>query len=811
MPFPPRLTLLIGAALVAQAAVSSADEALRLEVDPPALELVGCEAAHQLLVTAVGPNGVRRDRTAAATYRLVDPTLAAVTGTGRVSAKKDGETTLEITSDGCTVAVKLSLRDTTRKRSPSFVNDIEPLLSRFACNASGCHGKAEGQNGFKLSVFGFDPDADYRAIVRESRGRRVFPAAPEQSLILQKAAGGRPHGGGVRLTADRPELQLLHDWIAAGMPFGGEEPTVTKIELSPRERRLEIGGEQQLRVIAEWSDGRREDVTRLARFQSNNEGLAAVDEEGHITAGQTPGVVAAMASFMGQVDVFQAILPRTEAVASSPPAPRNFIDEKVYHRLAQLNIEPAGECSDAEFLRRVSLDLIGAPPTAEEARKFLADARENKRTLVVDELLQRPEFAVYWALKFSDLMRVDRQTLGHKGAYEYYGWIRASLAANKPLDQFARELITAEGPLAETPAAQFFKTVPAPGKAAAAVSQIFYGVRIECAECHHHPYDRWTQTDYQGMAAFFAPLQRKTAPAGDWLVAVGDPVTKHPRTNEVVTAYALGDPMPEKNPAGDRRRELARRLTAPDNPYFARNWANRLWAHMLGRGIVEPVDDFRATNPPSNPELLDALAAELIRAKYDLRSLLRTIATSRVYQQSSQVNASNARDEQNYSRFLLKRLDAEVLLDAVCQATGVPEKFPGVPSGAKAVELWDSQVDHDFLRMFGRPTRQSTCECERVSEPSVGQVFHLLNSERVQAKLSREDGRIAQLFAAHHEDAPLVDELYLAILARPPTADERARGVKYLQSACASRDTRLEATEDLAWTLLNSLEFVFNH
>lgn len=695
-------------------------------------------------------------------------------------------------------------------RVPSFENDIEPLLARFSCNTSGCHGKAEGQNGFKLSVFGFDPDADYRAIVSEARGRRVFPTSPERSLLLLKASGGVPHGGGVRITPERPEYATLRSWIAAGTPRGSaSDPHVAKIEVAPREKQLGLGSQQQLTVVATWSDGRRQDVTGLGRFQSNQEGLASVDENGLVSAGQTPGVVAVMASFMGEVDLFQAILPRPAGESVATPAEQNFIDGHVYRRLSQLNIVPAEVCDDATFLRRVYLDLIGTLPTLNESQTFLADTRADRRTQLVDALLKRPEFDDYWALKFADLLRVDRQALGHKNAYRQYQWIHRSLAENKPLDQLAREVVTAEGPLAEHPEGYFFSTTGSPGKSASAVSQMFLGVRIECAECHHHPYDRWSQTDYYGMTAYFAQLQRKPSSLSEVLFAAGDPATNHPRTGQNVPAYALGQPMPEKNIAGDRRVELAQWMTAPDNPYFARNWANRLWAHMLGRGLVEPVDDFRATNPPSNPQLLDALARSLIEQKYDLRAILRTIAASRVYQHSTQPNATNEADEQNYSRFLLKRLDAEVLLDAVCQTTGVPEKFAGVPAGSRAIELWDSQVDHEFLRLFGRPTRQSVCECERVSEPSVAQVFHLLNSERVQEKLSREDGRIAALTTGV-SDEQLINELYFTFLSRQPTAEERQRGLSHVQAAKDPQDRR-ERTEDLAWTLLNSLEFVFNH
>ena len=703
------------------------------------------------------------------------------------------------------------------QRPLNFENDLVPIFSKYGCNSSGCHGKAEGQNGFKLSVFGFDPAADYQALTREGRGRRVFPAAPEKSLLLLKISGGLPHGGGVRIDAQRPEFTLLRRWIAEGLPVGSpSDPQVAKIEISPREETLAIGQTVQLRVTATYTDGRRADVTRLAKFQTNNEGLATVDDDGLAAIGHTPGVAALMASFMGAVDTVHTLIPRVEKVQPYPPVvPFNFIDELVYRRLQQLQMVPAELGDDAEFLRRVHLDLIGGLPTAEEARRFLADSSPQKRARLVEALLARPEFADFWALHWADLLRVDRQALGPKSAFEEYQWIRQSLLVGKPLDQLARDIISAEGPLAESPQGNLFRAAPLPGQAASMISQVFLGVRIECAQCHHHPFDRWTQNDFLGMAAYFAPLQRKETPRGVVLFAEGESALPHPRTHEKVLAHPLGQAAitatpPGDTSQGDKRRELAAWLTAPENPWFARNLANRVWARMLGRGLVEPVDDFRATNPPSNPLLLDALAAELVKQKFDLRGLIRVIAASRTYQHSSHSHPTNQLDEQNYSRALFKRLDAEVLLDAVSQTTGVAEKFAGAPAGTRAIQLWDSQVDHDFLRLFGRPMRQSVCECERVVEPSVGQVLHLLNSQRVQEKLSSEQGFIARLAQREPDNGRAIDELYLTLFSRHPAEGEQKIAAAHLQRGADSAARRL-ALEDLAWTMLNSLEFVFNH
>ncbi|MCA9071479.1 MAG: DUF1549 domain-containing protein, partial [Planctomycetaceae bacterium] len=456
--------------------------------------------------------------------------------------------------------------------------------------------------------------------------------------MLQKASGGMPHGGGVRIAKDSAQYQRLFAWIAQGMPEGSEDtPPVVRIEITPRERRLTMQGEQQLRVVATYADGHTEDVTRLARFQTNQEAIANVDERGLVTAGQTPGDVAIMAAYLDQVDVFRAIIPRPGKAAKPSTPPRyNFIDELVDRKLQKLNIQPSNLCDDATYLRRVYLDVIGTLPTPKEAREFLEDQRPNKRALIVETLFERPEFADYWALQWADLLRVDRLVLGHKGSYEFYSWIRDSFRENKPYDQFTRELIAPEGSLTKAPAGYFYKVVTKPGERASTLSQVLLGTRIECAQCHHHPFDRWSQTDYYGMSAFFTQVTFKDGPGGPLIGGFRDKATKHPRTNEEVFAFALGTKQPEISPEGDRRQLLANWMTAPDNPWLSRSFANRLWAHFCGRGLVEPIDDFRLTNPPSNPELLEALAKDFVEHQFDVRHLMKTIIASRTYQLSSE-------------------------------------------------------------------------------------------------------------------------------------------------------------------------------
>jgi hypothetical protein len=779
-------------------------------VDPPQVRLSGPNSVYTLLVHGKTADGRLIDLTSDARFQSQQPAIALVTSAGVVHGKRDGAAQISVEVQGHKRTVAVEVKDAARPRQFHFENDIVPLFNRYGCNSAGCHGNAEGQNGFKLSVFGFDPAADHAALTKEARGRRVVPAAPDGSLLLMKASGTMAHGGGVRLRAGSQDYETLRGWIAAGTPLGAKDaPHITSIKVEPRERLMDMKALQQLRVIARTSDNREIDVTQHARFQVNHEGLASVSEDGLVSVGTTPGEVAVMASYLGAVDTFRALIPRPEKIASYPALPEhNFIDGHVHRKLQRLNILPSEPADDASYLRRVYLDVIGTLPTADEARRFLADKDPKKRLRLVDELLERPEYADYWALKWADLLRVDRQALGHKRAYAFYRWIRDSLARNKPFDQFTRELLLAEGPLDEVGPASFYKVVKKPGDTASTLSQILLGVRIACAECHHHPFDRWSQTDYFGMQAFFTPLNVKAAPRGELLEAAGDPQTTHPRTGEKIHAHALGTPMPAASPSGDRRGALAAWFTAPENPWFARNIANRMWGHFLGRGLVEPVDDVRDTNPPSNPELLDALAKQVVATKFDLKELIRVITAASAYQRSTKPNATNANDEINAARALFRRIDAEVLLDMVSQTTGIAERFSGAPAGTRAIQLWDSKTPHYFLKLFGRPQRITACECERNHEPGVSQVLHLLNSPEIQAKLSHDRGLIAKLAQTRTDDAALVDELYLTFVSRFPTVDEKATALKHLARASGQRRA---AAEDIAWSLLNSLEFVFNH
>lgn len=807
----PACRLLLSASLVLLSpALAAAEDIVEVTADPVTVRLHGPSAHYSLLITGRTADGRLIDHTHVARFQALDPRIVRVSSRGVLQAVKDGTTTVQVQAEGRTVQIAVSVEGSTAPRRFSFENDIEPILSRFGCNSSGCHGKAEGQNGFKLSVFAFDPSADYASLAKESRGRRVFPAAPEQSLLLRKMSGQMPHGGGTRLAAGSPDYDTVRAWIAAGMPFGSPaDPKVASLRIEPRERLLRVRGRQQLRVLARYSDGQEIDVTAHAKFQSNNDSVASVQPNGLVLAGEVPGEAAIMASYSNAVDTFRLMVPRTERIEPYPNVPENsFVDRLVFRKLRRLQILPSGLADDATYLRRVYLDVIGTLPTPAEARRFLEDRRPDRRARLVEELLRRPEFADFWALQWADLLRVDRAALGRKRAYAYAKWIRDSFAANRPFDQLARTLVTAEGPLADTAPASFYKVVTKPGQAASTLAQVFLGVRIGCAECHHHPFDRWSQDDYYGMTAFFAGVGIKNIGGMEALSAEGPAQARNPRTGVDIPAHPLGYEMPAKAERGDQRTKLAEWMTSPRNPWFARNFVNRVWAHFLGRGLVEPVDDVRATNPPSNAELLDALAQYAIRSQYDLHALIRLITDSRVYQMSSQPNATNERDEQNYSRARFKRLGAEVLLDMISQTTGIAERFPGTAPGTRAIELWDSKVPHYFLKVFGRPERLSACECERHREPSVAQVLHLMNAPEIQARLSHEGGYIARLVKRQAADEALIEELYLTFFSRLPQDKERQYTLGYLRE---NRAKRREAVEDLAWSMVNSLEFLFNH
>ncbi|HET6572848.1 MAG TPA: DUF1549 and DUF1553 domain-containing protein [Fimbriiglobus sp.] len=703
------------------------------------------------------------------------------------------------------------------ERPVTFERDIQPILTRYGCNAGACHGKARGQNGFALSLLGFDSRHDYAAIVQEARGRRVFPAAPDASLLLLKPSGQLPHGGGKRLPTDDPNFAKLREWIGSGTPHTPTDaPTLDRIAVNPPERSLAPNATQQLAVTAHYSDGTTEDVTKLAAFQSNESGYVSVDEWGLAKAGPLPGEAAVMARYMHKFAVCHVVVPMPGTVPAEVYAklPRkNFIDGHVWAKLQKLGVTPSGSAPDATFHRRAYLDVIGRLPTPAETRAFLADADPAKRERLIDKLLERPEYADYWANKWADLIRPNPYRVGIKAVFNLDAWLRDSFRKNKPYDQFVHELLTAKGSTFHNGAAVMFRDRREPDEIATITSQLFLGVRLECAKCHHHPFEVWGQDDFYSFAAFFARVGHKgtglsppISGGEEFVYAAPKGQVTHPVTDEVMQMKPLlGKPV-EVPADRDPREVLADWVTAPENPFFAKVIVNRVWADLMGRGIVEPVDDLRATNPPSNGPLLDALAADFRKNGCDLKKLIHTICTSHVYGLSSLPNDRNAGDGRNYSRHYRQRLRAEVLLDALCDVTGVKEDFAAMPAGSRAMELWTVRSQSVFLDSFGRPDPNQDPPCERTTDTTVVQALHLMNAPGLQEKITADAGRAAKLAASKKTNAEVVEEVYLLIYGRPPTDDERAACLRWFDKPGTKRR---QAVEDLMWALVNTPEFVF--
>jgi len=779
-----------------------------VSVSPPEVELDTPESSQQLLVTQT--DGTRSlDLTRSVTYESVDPQIAAVDPQGLIVPRGEGTTHIRIRTPEATLEVPVKVTGLLHPTPISFEQQIIPILTKAGCNAGGCHGKAEGQNGFKLSVFGYDAASDYDAVAREGRGRRVFPSSPAQSLLLQKGAAEVPHGGGRKLEVGGLWHRRLVRWIHEGTPYSSPEVApVVAVKVEPAEQVLLAGGTQQLRVTAIDASGKARCVTTEAEFSSNAESIATVDPRGWIQASDIPGEAAILVRYMGQVAICRVTLPRHGVEFTRPPE-QNFIDGHVWNKLTRLGIAPSELADDDEFLRRVYLDTIGTLPTPEEALRFLTDSTPNKRQVLIDQLLERDEYADYWTLRWADILRVDRDAITPAGAVAITRWLRRQIAENRPYNELIRDLLTAQGSTtAEGPAA-FYRAVKTPEELSRSISQLFLGVRIECAQCHHHPFEKWGQDDYFALAGFFTGVTRKKLPTGaEAVFSRGGSDLKHPRTGELVPTRGLGAPAADFSDVTDRRSVLADWMTAPENEFFARAIANRLWAHYFGRGLVEPVDDIRATNPATNEPLLEALTAHLREVNYDLKAFTRALLNSRVYQLSAATNASNVDDEMNFSHMRYKVLPAEVLLDAICDATEVPEKFEGWPAGYRAIQVWDNRMPSYFFRVFGRPVRASVCECERSSEPSISQALHLMSSDEIAGKIRDRKGRARRLANSATPLGTAVEELFLATLSRLPTEEERTLIRETFGEGEVDRRAYLE---DVLWMLLNSKEFIYNH
>lgn len=708
----------------------------------------------------------------------------------------------------------------------SFLNDVVPILTKAGCNMGVCHAKAGGgQNGFQLSLLGFEPREDYESIVQEGRGRRLFLAAPERSLLLMKGTAEMPHGGGARLDKSSSSYRTLLNWVQQGTPWTQEgEPELERVAVTPERGVVPKQGTQQLTVTATYSDGSQRDVTSLALFESNDEAMASVTEDGLVTVSDIPGKVSVMLRYQGQAAVFSAAVPLGVPVQELP-SPNNFVDDYVFANLQQIGVPPSPLCDDATFIRRVSLDIAGRLPTAQETADFVASSKPDKRDQVIESLLRSPQYADFFANKWTALLKNRRDDASDiTSNFAFHAWIRDSLLENVPYDQLVRQLLAATGRIVSNPPVAWYKRVSDQKEQLEDVAQLFLGVRMQCAQCHHHPFERWSQDDYYSLAAFFSQVGRKpTDTAGEDLIyhKRGLATAKNVKTGEDLVPAAFGEDVGKIAPDEDPRLRLADWMSSPDNPFFAKALVNRYWKHFFNRGLIEPEDDIRDTNPPTNPELLAALEQHFISSGYDLKDLVRVLTRSKAYQLSAMPNDHNIVDRQNYSRYYPRRLQAEVMLDAIDHFTGATTSFANLPPGTSAVGLPDNSYNKSsqFLQVFGRPNGDSVCECERVQSSSLAQSLHLINSSEIKSKLAVKGGRAAELAASEEPLEERITELYTVAFSRLPTEEEIQTAVAYFQEPLTTADGKPispEAAEpvnfqDLIWALMNTKEFLFNH
>ncbi len=816
---------------------------LEISVEPESITLDGKDDRQQLIITGHYENGGLRDLTSAAALRVTDEKIARLVERTSIVPVGDGAATLSIDVDGIKATSQVTVTRAEHGLPINFANEIVPILTKLGCNAGSCHGKSAGQNGFKLSLLGFDAQHDYDALVHEARGRRVLEATPDKSLLLLKTSGGLPHGGGELLDRESADYRLLLRWIASGLPFGSDgDPTIKAIQVVPAQRVLNTKSPQQLRVVAIYNDDSTADVTQRAEYDSNDPELLNVTEAGSVRTFERYGEGSVMIRYQGLVTIFRAAIPQDVPAESLEfPQPTNFVDEHVFRKLKRLGLPPSELCTDSEFLRRVSLDITGTLPTVEEAHSFLDSTDADKRGKLVDSLLEKPEYATYFALRWGDVLRLKGGRAGKKGVdgdhergLAFHDWIKESLSANKPYDQFVREILTVNGPTSgpETEAPMsWWLQLKMPSQLVDDTAQAFLGTRVQCAQCHHHPFERWSQDDYWGLAAFFGRVQWQNENKGKFTPVkdaeagrLGQHLGRDPNKQlsslqgkVYATPFGLGAEPVSIAEDVDPRAILADWMAAKDNPFFAPALVNRYWGHFLGRGIVEPVDDMRVTNPPSNPALLDALARDFIEHKFDLKHLVRTICKSRTYQAAVRPNAFNKTDTRQFSRRLPKRLPAEVLHDAVDQVCGTTSafRFPEAKEETpmRAIEIPYSSIRSYFLEVFGRAERNTACECERTDATTLAQKAHLLNGRVVAVKLAE---RAKQLGADQRSAEEKLEELYLAAFTRKPNLREVAAIESYLtkktEAAGSGQDAAtVAAWQDVVWALVNSKEFQFNH
>jgi len=818
-----------------------------LVVQPALVRLNGPRSMRQLLVTGRYADGSERDLTSFCDFQVEATDVVTVQRGGLLQPNGNGQTTLIVRAGGQLARVPVFAANFDKPRPVSFRHDFIAALNVAGCNAGACHGIPSGRGGFKLSLRGYQPAADYLELTHAALGRRTNRINPDASLIMKKGLGLVSHEGGPQLrSVNAVPQQIVRAWLAEGLRNDPADlPALQKIEVLPRNRVQKAPPRwQQLAVVAHFDDGSVRDVTRLTAFSSSDDATAAVDANGLVELKQT-GEAAILCRYLDNIECARLtyLKPKSDFIWTNPPE-NNEVDRHVFSKLKLLNILPSELCTDEEFVRRVFLDLCGILPTADEARLFLDDTRPDKRARLIDHLLDRTEFADFWAYKWLDVLNSNRLTIQIKGSHVYRQWLRSHIERNTPWNEVVRELLTASGSTFANPPANYFRGPYKHGEAvvrnaqnlAETTSQLFFGIRLQCAQCHNHPFERWTQDDYHHMAAWFSQLKAKqdaAQPGGPkknypWqlrenalvIFSTGNGDVKHPQTGKAMAPKVLGMPAPKIPVGTDRRTVLAQLVTSDNNPFFAKATVNRIWFHLLGRGIVDPPDDFRDSNPSVNDALLDSLARDFVKDRYDVKRIIRTIANSRTYQLSSHASVGSRADEKYFSHALVKRkrLSAEVLLDAICSATGQPETFTGMPVGTRAVQLSDGQIiytggryaswdRHPFLKAFGQPAREAACECERESGLNLARALEMKNGEFVLGKIRAPDNRLGKLLARQLPDGEFLEELFLATLSRSPSTDESKAVLAHVAHAKEKR----KAWEDIHWVLLNTNEFLFRH
>ncbi len=792
---------------------SIATHAETLAVYPATIQLENQTDVQRFVAVGTREDGVTQDRSLEISVAFDKEGIVKYEN-GNFYAIADGEAVATVTHGGNTLTVPVKVSNAAVNPAPSFANDVEPVLMKAGCNAGGCHGAAAGKNGFRVSLFGFDPGMDYINLTRDNRGRRMNTGSPDDSLMLLKATGDVVHDGGSRFEKNTPLYNTLHRWIAEGAQNDATPPpSLTAVEILPKSAVLEGKGAQQRFVVRGiYSDGSDRDVTSLAILSTSDEQTCGFDTTQAVATAGDQGEGYIMARF-GSFAVVSKVIVIPQGLTMEWPADAveaNYIDKHVFDKLKKLRIQPSTRANDEIFVRRVYMDVLGILPSAEETRVFLEDAAPDKRAKLIDSLLERPEFNQVWAMKWADLLRVQTaaNVIDRKALHRYNDWLRQSITQNKPMDELVRELLTAQGGNFTSPAVNFYVAEPNPLQMAENVAQVFMGIQIKCAQCHNHPFERWTMDDYYSFSAFFAQVGQKgsTDPREKIVFDRRGGEVNHLNGNRPMPPKFLGGEAPDCT-GKDRRAVLADWLTAPENPWFAKSIANRVWQHYFGAGITEPPDDVRVTNPPSHPELEDALAARLKEVKYDLRALVRDICNSYTYQMNTQPRDPNIQDKRNLVAQNVRRLGAEQLLDAIAKVTDSKVKFPGLPLGSQAIEVADGNSGNYFLGLFGRPARSTVCACERRAEPTLAQVLHLINGDTMTTALNAPGGRLEKLAASDMTPAQMAEDIWLAAYSRRPKPEE----LSYVENYITTGADKKLAIEDVMWSVMNSKEFVFNH